>query len=44
MSLIRVRRDRKKGWIDARKGKSPRSLVVGLILVALVIWFLSTRF
>lgn len=44
MSLIRVRRDRKKGWIDARKGKSPRSLVAGLILVALVIWFLSTRF
>jgi hypothetical protein len=44
MSLIRVRRDRKKDWIDTRKGKSPRSLLAIFILVSLVIWFLSTRF
>jgi hypothetical protein len=44
MSLIRVRRDRKKDWIDTRKGKSPRSLLVIFILVSVAIWFLSTRF
>lgn len=44
MSLIRVRRNRKKDWIDTRKRRSPRSLAMGLLLVALAIWFLSTRF
>lgn len=44
MSLIRVRRNRKKEWIDAKKGRSPRSLVLLLFVVVLAIWFLSTRF
>jgi hypothetical protein len=44
MSLIRVRRDRKKDWIDTKKGKPPRVLIMGLILVGGLIWFLSTRF
>jgi len=44
MSLIRVRRERKKDWIDTRKGRSPRMLVFGLILVVVAIWFLSVRF
>jgi len=44
MSLIRVRNRRKKDWIDVRKGKSPRMLFFLLILVALAIWYLGTRF
>jgi hypothetical protein len=44
MSLIRVRRDRKKNWIDVRTGKSTRTLIFLLILVAVAIWFLGTRF
>jgi hypothetical protein len=44
MSLIRVRRERKKDWIDVRKGLSPGKLVMLLVVVAIVIWFLSYRF
>lgn len=44
MSLIKVRRDRKRSWIDAKKGLPVRTLVFLLILVLLAIWFLSTRF
>ncbi|MEX0980037.1 MAG: hypothetical protein WDZ89_03020 [Gemmatimonadota bacterium] len=44
MSLIRVRRDRKKDWIDTKKSKSPRKLIGFLILVVLLIWYLGTRF
>ena len=39
MSLIRVRRRRKREWIDARKGKSPTTLVVLLVIVI----FLATQ-
>jgi hypothetical protein len=41
MSLIRVRRRRKKEWIDVKRGKSPGKLTFLLALVALVIWYLS---
>ena len=44
MSLIRVRRDRKKQWIDTKKAGSPRKLLIGLALVVVAIWYLSTRF
>lgn len=44
MSLIRVRHNRKKEWIDVRRGKSPRMLIFLLILVGLAIWYLGTRF
>jgi len=44
MSLIRVRRKRKREWIDAKKGKSPRALILLLALVVLIIWYLSYRF
>jgi len=44
MSLIRVRRNRKKEWIDVRKGKSPRMLIFLLLLVIAAIWYLATRF
>lgn len=44
MSLIRVRRERKRDGVDARKGRSTRALVFLLILVGFAIWFLSTRF
>ena len=44
MSLIRVRRDRKKDWIDTRKGKPPRKLLMLLVVVLLLIWYLGTRF
>ncbi len=42
MSLIRVRRDRKKDWIDAKKARSTRKLVFLLILVLVLIWYLNT--
>lgn len=44
MSLIRVRRNRKKTWIDHKKGTSPTRLVILLVLVLGVIWYLSTAF
>lgn len=44
MSLIRVRRNRKKDWIDTKKARSPRALMIFLALVILAIWFLNTRF
>jgi hypothetical protein len=44
MSLIRVRRDRKKDWIDVKKGGSPGKLVGLLLVVVIVIWFLTYRF
>ena len=44
MSLIRVRRRRKKNWIDTRKGM-PRSRLIGLLILTLVaIWYLTWRF
>ncbi|MGW8265485.1 MAG: hypothetical protein ACWGSQ_03905 [Longimicrobiales bacterium] len=44
MSLIRVRRKRKREWIDTQKGRSPRVLIMLLALVALIIWYLGYRF
>ena len=44
MSLIRIRRKRKREWIDAQKGKTPKALFLLLALVILVIWFLGYRF
>ncbi len=44
MSLIRVRRKRKREWIDSQKGRSPRILVVLLAAVIIVIWYLGFRF
>lgn len=41
MSLIRVRRRRKKNWIDARKGFGPGRLLALLALVAAIMWFLG---
>ncbi len=44
MSLIRVRRRRKRDWIDAKKGKSPGKLLALLVVVAVVIWYLGRAF
>jgi hypothetical protein len=44
MSLIRVRRNRKKSWIDQRRGTPPRKLFFLLIAVLIVIWYLGVRF
>ena len=44
MSLIRVRRKRKREWIDSQKGRSPRILLVLLAAVIIVIWYLGFRF
>ncbi len=44
MSLIRVRRNRKKEWIDVKKGRSTRALVFLLILCVVAFWYLATRF
>lgn len=41
MSLIRVRRRRKKDWVDYRKGAKPAKLIVGLALVVGLIWYLG---
>lgn len=44
MSLIRVRRNRKKAWIDTKKGTPPGKLILLLIGIAIVIWYLGARF
>ena len=41
MSLIRVRRRRKKNWIETRKGLGAGRLLVLLALVAAFMWFLG---
>lgn len=44
MSLIRVRRERKREWIDAKKGRSPRALLLLLAFVVGIFVYLSTKF
>jgi hypothetical protein len=44
MSLISVRRKRKKEWVDYKKGASLWRLAVGLVVVIGVIWYLGQRF
>ena len=44
MSLIRVRRNRKKSWIDAKGAKRPWKLLILLALVIWGIWYLSRSF
>lgn len=44
MSLIRVRRSRKKNWIDVKKGPKLTKLIMILIVVIGVIWYLGYRF
>ena len=44
MSLIRVRRNRKKNWIDVKKGRSTQALIFLLILCAIAFWYLATSF
>lgn len=41
MSLIRVRRNRKKEWIDIKRGPSLRKLAVLLALVVGALWYLG---
>jgi hypothetical protein len=44
MSLIRVRRRRKKEWVDYKKGTSPLKLGIVLVVVVVLIWYLGARF
>ncbi|MEZ4424051.1 MAG: hypothetical protein R3E98_11605 [Gemmatimonadota bacterium] len=44
MSLIRVRRDRKRDWIDAKKSKSPWKLGLLLVLIVAAFWYLNQTF
>ena len=44
MSLIRIRRERKKNWIDHKAGWSPRRLAILLIALLTAIWYLGFRF
>lgn len=44
MSLIRVRRSRKRRGIDTKKGSSPAKLMGLLLLVIVIIWYLSYAF
>ena len=41
MSLIRVRRSRKKHWIDTRKGMSTAKLLLLLAAAVALIWYLG---
>ncbi len=44
MSLIRIRRERKKNWIDQKASWSPRRLMILFILLVAAIWYLGYRF
>lgn len=44
MSLIRVRRKRKKEWLDVKKGKSTGKLLIFLAIVVGAIWYLNSGF
>lgn len=44
MSLIRIRRERKKNWIDKKVGWSPRRLAMLLVALLAAIWYLGFRF
>ncbi len=44
MSLIRVRRNRKKYWIDKKVGWSPRRLLIILIILLAAMWYLGVGF
>ena len=44
MSLIRVRRNRKKSWIDAKGARRPLKLLLLLALVIWAIWYLSQSY
>ena len=44
MSLIRIRKERKKNWIDQKAGWSPRRLMILFILLVAAIWYLGYRF
>lgn len=44
MSLIRVRRRRKKQWLDTRKGRSTGKLLVFLLIVVGAVWYLNRVF
>lgn len=44
MSLIRIRRRRKKNWLDTRKGMPGGRLIALLILTLVAIWYLGARF
>ena len=44
MSLIRIRKERKKNWIDRKASSSPRRLVMLLVMLIGVIWWLGFRF
>jgi hypothetical protein len=44
MSLIHVRRSRKKAGADAKPPKSPKLLAFLLALVVLAFWYLTFRY
>ena len=44
MSLIRVRRDRKRDWIDTKKGRSTRTLLFLLAVVIAAIIYITMNF
>ena len=44
MSLIRIRRKRKREWIDTQKGRTPKVLTLLFVSVVLIVWYLSYRF
>ena len=44
MSLIRVRKRRKKNWLAARSGLPAARLIALLVMTLVAIWYLGWRF
>lgn len=44
MSLIRIRRNRKKNWLDTKRFFSTRTLVILFIAAVAAIWYLGFGF
>lgn len=44
MSLIRVRKTRKRNWLGPRRGMPAGRLLVLLVLTVAAIWYLGWRF
>jgi len=44
MSLIRVRRNRKKTWIDTKKSRSPIRMTILLAALLAAAWYVARSF
>ena len=44
MSLIRVRRNRKKSWIDSKKARSPNRMILLLAVLLAAAWYVARSY